>query len=94
MPNTGTNVTGNTEKSLVTPVSWRTPHLRPGALPATGKLQESVAAGVSHKQHPDHIAQQLNISKDEARAWDQSARLKLAEELGHGRTDITNNYLG
>ena len=53
-----------------------------------------VAAGVSHKQHPDHIAQQLNISKDEAKAWDQSARLKLAEELGHGRTDITNNYLG
>ena len=52
-------------------------------------------AGIKHgKMHHKYIAKQLNISEKEAKTLDETARLKIAEELGHSRICITNNYLG
>ena len=56
--------------------------------------QSPVAAGVAHRAHHQYIADQLGISKSEARDIDHAARSQIAEELGHGRMGITNNYLG
>lgn len=54
-----------------------------------------VVAGIEHgRAHIEHIATQLGISTQEARALDQEARLQVASELGHGRVDVTNSYLG
>ena len=53
-----------------------------------------VAAGVEHTKHVDHLANKLQISKNEARALDKEARLQIARELGHSRVSISNNYLG
>lgn len=56
--------------------------------------QSPVAAGIEHRAHHQYMADQLGISKVEAREIDHSARSEIAEELGHGRMSITNNYLG
>lgn len=56
--------------------------------------QSPIAAGIAHRAHHQYIADQLGISKAEAREIDHSARSLVAEELGHGRMSITNNYLG
>ena len=57
--------------------------------------QSPVAAGIEHgKAHIEHLAQSLQISQQEAKALDQQAREQIANELGHFRTGITNNYLG
>jgi len=54
-----------------------------------------VVAGIKHgRAHIEHIAAQLGINAQEARAIDQEARLQVASELGHGRVDVTNAYLG
>lgn len=54
-----------------------------------------VQAGIKHgATHHQYIAETLNISVKEARTLDQEVRLKIAEELGHSRVSITNNYLG
>lgn len=54
-----------------------------------------VAAGIEHGQaHYQHIADQLSISVSEAREIDTAAREQVSAELGHGRIDVTNNYLG
>ena len=53
-----------------------------------------VAAGIEHKDRHDFIAKELNISKDEARKLDHEARMIVSNELGHGRIQITNSYLG
>jgi len=54
-----------------------------------------VRAKLAHgKAHLTHLAQQRNITLTEAKQIDQSARLQIAQELGHGRIGITNNYLG
>ncbi|HGY1053541.1 TPA: integrase domain-containing protein [Aeromonas salmonicida subsp. pectinolytica] len=54
-----------------------------------------VAAGIEHgRAHIEHIAVQQGISVQEALALDQEARLQVASELGHGRVDVTNAYLG
>ncbi len=54
-----------------------------------------VAAGIEHgRPHIEHMATQLGISTQEARALDQEARSQVASELGHGRIDVTNAYLG
>ncbi len=53
-----------------------------------------VAAGVEHSKHVDHLANKLQISKDEAKALDKEARLQIARELGHSRVSISNNYVG
>ena len=54
-------------------------------------VQAEVKHGTAHHQY---MAEKLNISLNEARALDDNVRLKIAEELGHSRISITNNYLG
>ena len=56
--------------------------------------QSPVASGIEHSKHVDYLANKLQISKDEAKALDKEARLKIARELGHSRVSISNNYLG
>lgn len=54
-----------------------------------------VAAGIEHgTPHHDYMADQLGVSRAEAREIDHAAREQVAEELGHGRIGITNSYLG
>jgi hypothetical protein len=54
-----------------------------------------VAAGVAHgAAHHAYLATQLGLSVTEAREIDRGAREQVASELGHGRTDVTNAYLG
>lgn len=57
-------------------------------------VKAPIAAGIEHKDRHDFIAKELNISKDEAKKLDHAARLQVSEELGHGRIQITNSYLG
>jgi hypothetical protein len=40
------------------------------------------------------IAKANGASMDEAREIDSQARAEIAEELGHGRDEITRTYLG
>lgn len=56
--------------------------------------QSPVRAGVTHCEHIEYLALQLDISKSEAREIDQRARMQVSVELGHGRISITNSYLG
>ena len=54
-----------------------------------------VASGIEHgRPHHEFLAKRMNISVSEARELDHAARLQIAEELGHGRIDVTNHYLG
>ena len=54
-----------------------------------------VAAGVAHgAAHHKFLAGRLGIDKASARDLDRQVRLQIAEELGHGRIEITNKYLG
>lgn len=53
-----------------------------------------VAEGWSRGERFERLAEQLGVSALEAKAVDQEARQKIAEELGHGRVEITNAYLG
>lgn len=53
-----------------------------------------VAAGVPHRQHHQHLSRTLGISISAARELDKAARMQVAAELGHGRIDVTNAYLG
>ncbi|TKE77768.1 integrase [Vibrio sp. F12] len=58
-------------------------------------VKSPVRAELSHgNPHLNHLAQQREITLTEAKQLDQSARLQIAQELGHGRIGITNNYLG
>lgn len=54
-----------------------------------------VAAGVAHgAAHHAYLAAQLGLPVTAARELDQQVRLQVAAELGHGRIDVTNAYLG
>lgn len=53
-----------------------------------------VAAGVHHNEHRAFIARELSVSLERAREIDMAARMAVAQELGHGRIEITNAYLG
>jgi len=54
-----------------------------------------VAAGIKHgKAHHAFLAERLGLSVGQAKTLDQESRKIIAEELGHGRTGITNAYLG
>ena len=54
-----------------------------------------VAAGIRHgAEHHRFLAARLGIDVAAARTLDQQARLQVAAELGHGRIDVTNTYLG
>jgi hypothetical protein len=52
-------------------------------------------ANVKHgKPHHEFMAEKLGVSLEQAKQIDQTARMQIAEELGHSRTEITNAYLG
>ena len=53
-----------------------------------------VAAAWGREERFERMAALLGVSTDEARAIDQAAREQVAEELGHGRIEVTNAYLG
>ena len=54
-----------------------------------------VAAGVAHgAEHHRFLADRLGIEVAAARELDLQAREQVAAELGHGRIDVTNAYLG
>lgn len=54
-----------------------------------------VAAGIRHgADHHQFLAARLGSDVAAARTLDQQARLQVASELGHGRIDVTNAYLG
>lgn len=53
-----------------------------------------VRAGIEHSERFNFIAEQLGVTKQEARELDHAARLQISQELGHCRVSITNNYLG
>ncbi len=58
-------------------------------------LGSPVRTGFPHgKAHIQYLADKKNITMAEARELDKSARLQVAQELGHGRVGITNSYLG
>ena len=60
----------------------------------TGALAP-VAAGVAHgAEHHRFLADRLGIEVAAARVLDLQARERVAAELGHGRIDVTNSYLG
>lgn len=54
-----------------------------------------VAAGVRHgPSHFRFLAGRLGLSVEAAREKDREVRQRIAEELGHGRPEITHSYLG
>jgi site-specific recombinase XerD len=58
-------------------------------------VKSPIRAGVTHgKSHIQYIAKEKGISYQAAKEFDINARLQISHELGHGRTSITNAYLG
>lgn len=54
-----------------------------------------VKAGVKHGlAHHKYIAKELGVSLAQAKMLDKEIRSEVARELGHGRIDVTNSYLG
>ena len=53
-----------------------------------------VVEGWGRDERFERLADALGVSVDEAKAIDQEARQQVAEELGHGRIEVTNAYLG
>ena len=53
-----------------------------------------VVEGWGRDERFERLADALGVSVDKAKAIDQEARQQVAEELGHGRTEVTNAYLG
>ena len=58
-------------------------------------VKSPVESGSKHGiPHINYIAQKMYITTIQARSLDLNARSRIAEELGHSRISITNNYLG
>ncbi len=58
-------------------------------------IQTPLQSGFKHGlQHHKYIANKFKISIQDAKKIDNKARLKIANELGHNRVQITNSYLG
>lgn len=53
-----------------------------------------VVEGWGREERFERLADALGVSVEEAKAIDQEAREQIAEELGHGRVEVTNAYLG
>lgn len=53
-----------------------------------------VAAGWSRTERFERLAERLGIPPAMAREIDREARLRIAQELGHGRLEVTHAYLG
>lgn len=50
--------------------------------------------GWGREERFERLADALGVSAEEAKAIDQDARMQVAAELGHGRVEVTNAYLG
>ncbi len=62
---------------------------------AVAGIKSVVESGYKHgSSHHQYIANKVGCTVEQAKAFDNAARLSVAEELGHHRTDITNAYLG
>lgn len=53
-----------------------------------------IVTGWSRDERLGRLAEALGVSRDEAKKKDADAREQVAKELGHGRTEVTNAYLG
>lgn len=53
-----------------------------------------VVWGVKHERQHLAMADHLGVTLQQAREIDRAARMTIALELGHGRPEITNAYLG
>lgn len=53
-----------------------------------------VSEGWGREERFERLAQTLGVSVQEAKAADEWVRLIVADELGHGRPEVTNAYLG
>lgn len=54
-----------------------------------------VKAGIKHgNAHHKYISREKGISVETAKSLDREVRMQIARELGHGRVDVTNSYLG
>ena len=53
-----------------------------------------VVARVPHDEHHAYLSRALGITTSAARELDHAARMQVSSELGHGRIDVTNSYLG
>lgn len=53
-----------------------------------------VVGGVPRREQHQHLSRVLGISISAARQLDYAARMQVSTELGHGRIDVTNAYLG
>ena len=53
-----------------------------------------IAASVPHREHHAYLAASLGISAQDASELDHAVRIQVSAELGHGRLDVTNAYLG
>ncbi|EKE6108918.1 integrase domain-containing protein [Vibrio cholerae] len=54
-----------------------------------------VKTGIKHgRAHHEYLAKELGVSVAHARMLDKEIRSEVARELGHGRIDVTNSYLG
>ena len=49
---------------------------------------------IPRKKKIEKLAEYLGVSISEAETIDKRARLRISEDLGHSRTEITNAYLG
>lgn len=50
--------------------------------------------GWGREERFERMSEALGVSRDEAKAIDESARQQIARELGHHRIEVTNAYLG
>ncbi len=58
-------------------------------------IKSVVESGYKHgSSHHQYISNKVGCTVEQAKDFDRAARLSVAEELGHHRTDITNAYLG
>jgi len=53
-----------------------------------------LASGRFREDNIRAIAETNGVTLEEARRIDAEARAEIAEELGHGRDEITRTYLG
>lgn len=53
-----------------------------------------VVEGWGREERFERLADALGVSVEEAKAKDEEARQQIAKELGHGRIEVTNAYLG
>lgn len=53
-----------------------------------------VVAGRTKEEQYQHLAQFRGVTVKAAAALERAARMQVSNELGHGRIDVTNAYLG